>query len=71
MDDILIRGGEVIDGSGAPPQGPVDIVVEGNRIREIRSVGYPKVAIDPEGRPGDAEREIDASGMYVLHDTSP
>ena len=63
---LVLRGATMIDGSGAPPQGPVDIVVEGNRIREIKSVGFPKVAIDPEGRPGDAEREIDASGMYVL-----
>ena len=33
----------------------MDIVIEGNRIREIRSVGYPKVPIDPEGRPSDAD----------------
>ena len=32
FDRLLIRGATVIEGSGAPPAGPVDIVVEGNRI---------------------------------------
>ena len=48
------------------PRGPVDIVVEGNRIVDIRNVGVPNVAIDEEGRPQDASREIDASGAWVL-----
>lgn len=63
---LIIRGATVIDGTGAPPNGPVDIVVEGNRIKEVRTVGYPKVAIDPEDRPKDADHEIDGSTMYVL-----
>jgi len=63
---LIIRGVTVIDGSGAPPMGPMDVVVEGNRIAEVRSVGYPKVAIDPERRPKDATREIDGSKMYLL-----
>jgi imidazolonepropionase-like amidohydrolase len=63
---MVIRGATIIDGTGAPPQGPVDIVVEGDRIVEVRSVGYPGVEIDQEGRPDDGEYEIDASGMYVM-----
>lgn len=63
---LIIRGATMIDGTGAPPQGPVDIVVEGNRIKQIKSVGSPRVAIKPENRPKDATREIDAHGMYVL-----
>jgi imidazolonepropionase-like amidohydrolase len=63
---LIIRGATVIDGSGAPPIGPMDVVVEGNRIVEVRNVGYPHVAIDPERRPKDATREIDGSKMYVL-----
>jgi imidazolonepropionase-like amidohydrolase len=63
---LIIRGATLIDGTGAPPQGPVDIVIEGNRIKEIRSVGYPKVPIKPENRPQNATKEIDASHMYVL-----
>src|SRR5688500_10824968 len=63
---LIIRGATVIDGTGAPPIGPVDVVVEGNRISEVRSVGFPKVAIDPERRPKDADHEIDGSKLYVL-----
>jgi len=63
---LVIRGATVIDGTGAPPIGPVDIVIEGNRITEIRSVGYPKVEIDPARRPQGGDREIEASKMYVL-----
>jgi imidazolonepropionase-like amidohydrolase len=46
-------------------QGPVDIVIEGNRIRQIRSAGAPGV---PRQRtpPADADHVIDAQGMYVL-----
>ncbi|HEY0372192.1 MAG TPA: amidohydrolase, partial [Thermoanaerobaculia bacterium] len=63
---LIIRGATVIDGTGAPPVGPMDIVIEGNRIAEVRGVGYPKVEIDPERRPKDATKEIDGSRMYVL-----
>ncbi len=66
FERLIIRGATLIDGTGAPPMGPVDIVIEGNRIREIRSVGYPNVPIRPERRPQGATREIDAHGMYVL-----
>jgi hypothetical protein len=66
FERLIIRGATVIDGAGAPPTGPVDIVVEGNRIVEVRTVGYPGVPIDPDGRPQGATREIDAHGQYVL-----
>src|SRR5690606_9862631 len=48
------------------PQGPMDIVIEGNRITQVRSVGYPLLPINEERRPQGADREIDATGMYVL-----
>ena len=63
---LIIRGATVIDGTGAPPIGPADIVIEKNRIVEVRSVGFPKVPIREAGRPKDAVKEIDATGMYVL-----
>ena len=66
FERLIIRGATVIDGTGAPPIGPVDIVIEGNRIADIESVGYPGLEIDEEKRPGDATREIDAHGSYVM-----
>lgn len=65
---LIIRGATLINGNGAPPQGPVDIVVENNRIKEVAVVGYPGVAIKPENRPKliPGGRELDASGMYIL-----
>ncbi len=63
---MVIRGVTVIDGSGAPPIGPMDVVIEGNRIKEVRNVGFPKVPIDPKRRPAAAEKEIDGSKMYLL-----
>ena len=36
---LVIRGAILVDGTGAPPVGPVDIVVSGNRIQSVRSAG--------------------------------
>jgi imidazolonepropionase-like amidohydrolase len=63
---LILRGVTVIDGTGAPPIGPMDIVVEGNRITEVREVGAPGVPIDSTRRPTGATRELEAEGMYVL-----
>ncbi|HEX9691592.1 MAG TPA: amidohydrolase family protein [Gemmatimonadales bacterium] len=66
FDRLILRGAIVIDGTGAPARGPVDIVIERNRIERIVGVGVPDVPIDESRRPTDATREIDVSGMYVL-----
>ncbi len=66
FERLIIRGATVVDGTGAPPVGPVDVVVEGDRIVEVRRVGNPLTGPDEEGRPEGATREIDARGMYVL-----
>ena len=63
---LIIRGATLIDGTGSPPRGPVDIVIENNRIVDIKSVGYPGLDIDESKRPTDATREIDAHGQYVM-----
>ena len=65
---LILRGATLIDGTGAPPIGPVDIVIEKNRIARIAPVGYPGLAIDPQRRPKAEEgtRELDVHGMYVL-----
>jgi imidazolonepropionase-like amidohydrolase len=63
---LVIRGAWLIDGTGAPPQGPVDIVIEQNRIKAVRSAGTPGLPLKPEREPKQADHEIDATGMYVL-----
>ncbi len=67
-ETMIIRGATLINGNGAPPIGPVDIVIEGNRIKSVQVVGYPGVEIDEEGRPKFEGKgiEVDAHGMYVM-----
>jgi amidohydrolase family protein len=63
---LIVRGVTLIDGTGGPPRGPVDIVIEGNRIADIANVGTPHVPIDSARRPKGATKEIDANGMYLM-----
>jgi len=63
---MVIRGATLIDGTGAPPRGPVDIVVEEGRISAIRSAGTPGVPMEENRPPDDADFELDANGMYVM-----
>ena len=73
-DRLILRGVTVIDGTGAPPMGPVDIVIEGDRIQSIRTVGYPGLDINENRRPDleiednpDAStHEIDLAGHFVM-----
>ena len=66
FERLIIRGGTLIDGTGSPPRGPVDIVIENNQIIRIASVGTPFIPIDEDRRPKDATYELDAEGMYIL-----
>ncbi|WP_394970796.1 amidohydrolase family protein [uncultured Croceitalea sp.] len=68
FNQLIIRGVTLINGNGAPPRGPIDIVVENNKIVKIQVVGYPGVAIDDSKRPKLKEggKELDCSGMYLL-----
>ncbi|WP_417657824.1 amidohydrolase family protein [Pseudidiomarina aestuarii] len=65
---LILRGGILVNGEGAPAYGPVDIVIENDRIVNVVSVGHPGVPIKPEGRPvaQSGDREIDVSGHYIL-----
>jgi cytosine/adenosine deaminase-related metal-dependent hydrolase len=64
---LILRNAVVVDGTGAPANGPMDIVVEGDRIVRIVSVADPVFASSSE-RPKLAAdgREIDVAGGYVL-----
>ena len=63
---LVIRGAMVIPGHGAPPVGPADIVIEGNRIASVELAGTPGLPLKPGREPHGADREIDATGMYVF-----
>jgi len=68
FSQLIIRGATLINGNGAPPTGPVDVVVENDRITQIQVVGYPGVPISEQRRPEAKEgaRLIEAEGMYLL-----
>ncbi|MGZ3755550.1 MAG: amidohydrolase family protein [Mucilaginibacter sp.] len=68
---LIIRGVILINSTGAPPMGPVDIVVEHNRIVSIVTVGPPGLAVNaqrpgmrPQLKPGG--KELRADGMYLM-----
>ncbi|WP_420151452.1 amidohydrolase family protein [Spirosoma sp.] len=65
---LIIRGVTLVNSTGAPPVGPVDIVVEKNRITQIKQVGYPGVPIDAKNRPRAApeDKELNCEGMYLM-----
>jgi hypothetical protein len=65
---LIIRGVTLINGTGSPPIGPVDIIVRQNRIERIVNVGYPGVPIDEERRPKlePGGKELNAGGMYLM-----
>lgn len=64
---LIIRGVIMINGTGAPPTGPMDIVVENNRIVQIAGVGS-GIPLNSGNRPKLKEggKELDCTGMYLL-----
>ena len=54
FERLLIRGATVIDGTGGPPRGPVNILINGNRIANASAPG------------ARADKVIDARGMFIL-----
>ncbi|MEE4279273.1 MAG: amidohydrolase family protein [Halieaceae bacterium] len=66
FDRLVIRGATLINGDGGMPVGPVDIVIENNRIEAVTVVAAPGLPIDDTKRPAAGTHEIDATGMYVM-----
>lgn len=68
FNQLIIRSATLINSTGAPPIGPVDIVIENNTITNVQIVGYPGVEIKPDNRPSlkTGGKEINAEGHYVL-----
>jgi len=65
---LILRAVTVINGEGAPARGPVDIVIEKNRITDIVDVGHPGVPIKSNNRPilRDGDKEMLLPGYYVM-----
>jgi len=77
---MVIRNVMIIDGTGAPPYGPMNVIVSGNRIQAIQGAGTPGVtpAVAGAGRGGRGGRggrqgggpatdhEVDGTGMYLM-----
>lgn len=61
---LVIRGVTVIDGTGAPPMGPVDIVIERDRIARI--IPFDPVSTGDDARRPTGDRVIEAEGAYVI-----
>jgi hypothetical protein len=55
----------VIDGTGAPPAGPMNVVIERNRIARIASAGTPNVPL-LFGTKAPTGEVIDGTGMYLM-----
>lgn len=65
--ELILRGVNIISGEGAPVRGPVDIVINNQRITNIVSVGYPQVPITgARPKAGPNTTEMDLTGHYVL-----
>ena len=56
FETLLIKNAIVINGTGAPPMGPVNVVVKKNRIAQIGG-GFDEAT---------ADHVVDATGMYML-----
>lgn len=66
---LIFRGAMLIDGTGAPPVGPVDIVVKQNRIVNIVSLGLPTPGMASNANRPKLEaggKEVDCEGMYLM-----
>jgi imidazolonepropionase-like amidohydrolase len=66
-DRLLLRGVMVVNGEGAPPIGPMDVLIEGNRIAQMRNLGILTPVREDRRIPvqeGDEVLELD--GHYLL-----
>lgn len=62
---LVLENIMVIDGTGAPPQGPMTVVVENNRISSLHGAGTGSLHLGAADYGADA-RVIDGSGHYLI-----
>jgi imidazolonepropionase-like amidohydrolase len=58
-DVLILHGAILIDGTGAPPRGPVDIIISRDTIERV----VPSESVD---RYKEGQHIIEASGMFVI-----
>jgi imidazolonepropionase-like amidohydrolase len=63
---LVIRNVTVIDGSGSPAYGPVNIVVRNNVVERIERTDPINAGRGAAGGQAAADRVIDGTGMYVM-----
>src|SRR5438045_3981486 len=62
---MVIRSVTLIDGTGGPPLSPMDIVIEGNRITQVRQAGWPGLPQAANREPRDADLEVHGHGLLL------
>lgn len=63
---LIIKNANLIDGTGAPVQGGVNITIEDSRIVAIDHVGGTRSVSENNDEADSGTKIIDASGQYVL-----
>ncbi|GAA3528393.1 amidohydrolase family protein [Amycolatopsis ultiminotia] len=65
---LILKGVTVIDGTGGPAYGPADVVIEGNRIAQVITVGNATSPTQPTEWPGYGSEDhvLDLTGQYLL-----
>ncbi len=67
FERLILRGVMVVNGEGAPPTGPADVLIEGQLISQIRNLGIHEPVPEEariQVRPGDRVLQLD--GHYLL-----
>jgi imidazolonepropionase-like amidohydrolase len=59
-DRLVIRNVLIIDGKGTPTRGPMDVILEGNKISSVRGANLRPDAYKTE------KHVLDGAGMYLL-----
>ncbi len=67
-EQVIIRNISLIDGTGSPAYGPVDIIIENDRIAAIQAAhaGAGVPALNNFSRKTSKVQEIDGTGKYAL-----
>ena len=66
-DRLILRGVMIVNGEGAPPVGPMDVLIERNRIAEIRNLGILFPAPPDKRIPvEEGDRVLELDGHYLL-----